>query len=160
KNKVDVQVTLVGQPPFHLTLFLAAQARSHAGHEHLIDVLNGKELFLAAINASGTLCLIRRDAVVMVSIPFERDKWLDEEEREEGSGPPARRASVEVVLDGGATVRGVIEYTMPEGRRRLVDFLNLDDGFLSVRQDGTIHHVNRHHIARVDELKEPFLVSG
>ena len=160
KNKVDVQVTLVGQNPFQLTLFLAAQARSHAGHERIIDVLNGKELFLPAINASGNLCLIRRDAVVMVSVPYERDGEGADEEAEEGSLPPVRRATVEVVLDGGTTVRGLIEYSMPEGRRRLVDYLNLDDGFLSVRHDGTIYHVNRHHIARVDELKEPFLVSG
>jgi hypothetical protein len=143
KKEVTAEVTVAGEKPAVLTLFLAGQTQHHAGDERPSDLLNGPDMFLPAIDRKKRLRLLRRDAVVVITVPSEHEP--------EAALPSHLHAEVEVVLVSGAVIRGTVEYDMPESRSRLLDFLNREERCLAVRQAGQVHLVNKRHIARVNE---------
>ena len=153
KHAVSAEVSLVGQPAAPLRLFLSAQARTHDGSERIIDLLNGgTEAFFPAIDERGALHILRRDAVLVVTVPAR-----DADAGAAGLDAPAvsgslTRAEASVVLDDGTVLSGVIEYVMPESQRRLQDYLNFGEEFLTLRRDGVVHFVNKRHITRVDAV--------
>lgn len=152
KKEVPAEVTIAGEKPAVLTLFLAGQTRQHAGDERPSDLLNGPDLFLPAIDRKGKLRLLRRDAVVLITVPDAHEPGAEGPEPDAGPLPPSRHAEVEVILQGGTAIRGTVEYDMPESRSRLLDFLNREDRCLAVRHKGQVHLVNKQHIARVNAL--------
>ncbi len=109
-------------------------------------------MFLPAIDRKGKLRLVRRDAVVVITVPEADEPGAEGPEAEAVPLPPSLHAEVEVILEGGATIRGTVEYDMPESRSRLLDFLNREDRCLAVRHKGQVHLVNKLHIAHVNEL--------
>jgi len=151
KKEVIAEVTIAGEKPAVLTLFLAGQTQHHAGDERPSDLLNGPDMFLPAIDRRGKLRLLRRDAVVVITVPAEHEPGAAGPEAEAAPLPSSRHANVQVVLESGAVIRGMVEYEMPETRSRLLDFLNREDRCLAVRQAGQVHLVNKRHIARVNE---------
>jgi len=151
KKEVIAEVTIAGEKPAVLTLFLAGQTQHHAGDERPSDLLNGPDMFLPAIDRKGKLRLLRRDAVVVITVPSEYEPGAAGPEAEGPPLPSSRHAAVEVILVSGAVIRGMVEYDMPETRSRLLDFLNREDRCLAVRQAGQVHLVNKRHIARVNE---------
>jgi hypothetical protein len=149
KREVAAKVTIAGQKPVSLKLYLAGQAASHAGYERPSDLLNGSLSFFPVIEKKGRLALLQRDAVVIMSVPAGDERGeVDEGAGREVAGTLSSER-VEVNLDDGSSLKGRVEYVMPEGRRRLVDFLNLGERFLAVRQDETIHLVNKSRITRI-----------
>ena len=151
KREVTAEVTIAGQKPAALRLYLAGQAAHHAGYERPSDLLNGPDPFFPVTDRKGRLVLLQRDAVVTMSVPAEDEQNVDDD-------PDAVVVSlstdrVEVSLDNGASLKGLVEFVMPEGRRRLVDFLNLGERFLAVRENGTIHLINKSRIARIAVTK-------
>ena len=95
---------------------------------------------------------LRRDAVVVLTVPAELEPGTDGTEAEAAPLPSSRHAKVEVLLENGAAIRGTVEYDMPESRSRLLDFLNREERCLAVRHAGQVHLVNKRHITRVNEL--------
>jgi len=154
KKEVIAEVTVAGEKPAVLTLFLAGLTRQHAGDERPSDLLNGPDIFLPAIDRKKKLRLLRRDAVAVITVPAEYEPGAAGAEADTAPPPSHLHAEVEVFLGGGAVVRGTVEYDMPESRSRLLDFLNREDRCLAVRQAGQVHLVNKRHIARVSEVRE------
>jgi hypothetical protein len=154
KKQVTAEVTIAGEKPAVLTLFLAEQTRQHAGDERPSDLLNGSDIFLPAIDRKKKLRLLQRDAVVVITVPAALEPGAAATDDGAASLPSHLHAEVEVVLQGGAAIRGTVEYDMPESRSRLIDFLNREDRCLAVRQADQVHLVNKRHIARVTELQE------
>ena len=152
KKEVIAEVTIAGEKPAVLTLFLAGQTRRHAGEERPSDLLNGPDIFLPAIDHTGKVRLLRRDAVVVMTVPAEHEPGAAGPEAETAPLPSSRHAEVEVILESGAVIRGTVEYDMPETRSRLIDYLNREDRCLAVRQAGRVHLVNKRQIARVNEV--------
>ena len=152
KKEVIAEVTIAGEKPAILTLFLAARTRQHAGDERPSDLLNGSDTFLPAVDRGGKLRLLRRDAVVVITVPAAHEPCTEGPETEAAPLPSSRRAEVEVILENGGVIRGTVEYDMPESRSRLLDFLNREDRCLAVRHAGQVHLVNKRHIARVSEV--------
>ena len=151
KKEVIAEVTIAGEKPAVLTLFLAGQSRLHAGDERPSDLLNDPDMFLPALDRKGKLRLLQRDAVVVITVPDSHEPRAAGPEAEAGPLPPSRHAEVEVILQSGGAIRGTVEYDMPETRSRLIDFLNREDRCLAVRRAGQVHLVNKLHIARVNE---------
>src|SRR6266850_7856207 len=60
KKEVIAEVTVAGEKPAVLTLFLAGLTRQHAGDERPSDLLNGPDIFLPAIDRKKKLRLLRR----------------------------------------------------------------------------------------------------
>jgi hypothetical protein len=152
KKEVMAEVTVAGEKPAVLTLFLAGRTRHHAGDERPSDLLNGPDAFLPAIDRKGKPRLLRRDAVIVITVPAAHEPGAEGPEAEAAPLPSSRHAEVEVILVGGAAIRGTVEYDMPESRSRLLDFLNREDRCLAVRHAGQVHLVNKRHIARVNPL--------
>ena len=152
KKEVIAEVTVAGEEPATLTLFLAGLTRSHAGDERPSDLLNGTDFFLPAVDRKGKSRLLQRDAVVVITVPAEYEPGAGGPEDDKAPLPSHQRAEVEVILTSGAAIRGTVEYDMPESRSRLLDFLNREDRCLAVRRAGQVHLVNKRHIARVNPL--------
>ena len=139
----------MGRPAELLTLYLSECARSHDGYERPSDMLNGGESFFPALSSDGLVRLLQRDSVSVVSVPSESE--ADVEGILAGiDGPGAATIKeIEVLLEDGVVLKGAVEYVMPEDRSRLQDFLNLEERFLSLRQSGTVHLINKSRIVSI-----------
>ena len=149
KRQVTAEVILPGQHPFTVRLFLNERAESHGGRERTSDVLNGPVSFIPATDHQGMVILLQRDSVLAVSVAaveeHQEDLPLDGDMAPEG----LKSHLVDVVLEDGTTIRGIVTYLMPESQRRLQDFLNTGDRFLALRQESIVHLVNKRRIAQV-----------
>ncbi len=153
KRQFPAEVTLVGQPPMRLTLFLAGQAAHHTGYERPSDLLAGVDVFLPAMNGDGHVLFLQRDAVMVLSVPAEAEADPTASGEAAGApGSPARRSAVRMTMESGRVIDGSIEYLMPEGHDRLQDFLNSTGRFLALHQDGTVHLINKLRIASIAAL--------
>lgn len=152
KRQVVAEVVLFGQPGTRVTLFLGENAESHAGPERPSDLLNGASDFIAATETSGGYILLRRDALTCVSVPAASEFGSEGDRAEELAAAQATSMQVETTLEDGSKVRGTIRYLMPEGRSRLIDFLNLREAFLTLRDGDRALLINKQRIARITTL--------
>ena len=149
KLEISAEVSLLAHPQKDVKLFLHEHAESHAGAERPSDLLNGPGEFFPAVETSGKLVLLHRDSVTVISVPAESE--FPEEGPGEGAGDPeqASRVPVEVIIQGGTVIRGTVRFVLPEGRNRLIDFLNMTDSFLTVRENGLARLINKRRLVRV-----------
>ena len=152
KREVPAEVTVIGLPPAAKKLFVSVQAEGHAGGERPSDLLNGVETFLPARDGDGKVRFLQRDAVAVVSVSADSEADGDPSQPDGIVPAPASTAEVEVTLESGTRLKGVVTYAMPAGRGRLQDFLNLGERFLALRQDGRVHLINKLRIARIAQV--------
>jgi len=128
-------------------LFVGDAAEEHAGAERPDDLFNGPAEFLPVQDPDGSISLLRRSAVALVLLADDDAKPL----APAGESPQPEQGceSVSIELVDGARLRGTVRFALPEGRRRLRDYLNLDPPFLPVRCGERVVLVNKSHIARV-----------
>src|SRR6185295_14717392 len=84
KRELTAEVTVAGEKPAILKLFLAERTRAHAGDERPSDLINGPDLFLPAVDRKGRLRLLRRDAVVVITVPGEHEPGAAGQEADAG----------------------------------------------------------------------------
>jgi hypothetical protein len=150
KIEIPAAIRMLGGPPLSLRLFLAAQAETHSGYERPSDLLNAPDAFLPALDGEGHgLIIIRRDALVVVSVPASHEWGTGTGEEAATNSPPGCRIPVEVTLHDGTALAGEVAYAMPEGRSRLIDFLNTLGRFLPLRDGETLHFINKEWIVSV-----------
>lgn len=143
KRRVEVDVVLAGDER-HVTLFLAETSAEHAGAERVVDLLERGGDFLPALDAgSGGMTFLRRDAIVLASAPPEPATGA----ADEVTLPTEHE--VEVTVDEGRVLRGVVSYVLPPERSRLIDYLNDEARFLPLHATGTLLLVNKRHVTRV-----------
>jgi len=149
KLEVSAAISLLAHPQKEVKLFLHECSGTHAGAERPSDLLNGSREFFPAVEPSGKTVFLHREAVTVVSVPVESE-FPPEEPGENPLEPePASRLPVEVVVQGGTVIRGTVSFVGPEGRNRLIDFLNMPDRFLVVREEGLARLINKRRIVRV-----------
>jgi hypothetical protein len=144
KRRVSAEAILAGGAVRRITLFVADAASSHAGPERPGDLLNGGADFVPALDEdAGVMTFLNRTLVAAVRLAAR-------EPAEDGADLtlPTEHA-VEVVLDSGATLRGLVSYLRPPERSRLVDFLNEPEPFFHLLEDRAEVLVNKQHVARV-----------
>ena len=56
---------------------------------------------------------------------------------------------VEILMEDETHFRGTVSYILPEGSRRLQDFLNQKDRFLVLRDGETVRLLNKNRIVRI-----------
>src|SRR5262249_24103337 len=127
KREVTAEVTLFGQAPSTLTIFLNERAETHDGFERPSDLFNGSGAFIPASEKKAGLVLLRRGAVTTVTVPAEAEFGHGGDRVEDLAVDQATVLQVEAVLEDGSKVRGSLTYLMPEGKRRLQDYLNLHE---------------------------------
>lgn len=143
KRRVAAEALLPGGATRRISLFLAEAASQHAGAERPSDLLNGGDDFVPALDEeAGTMSFLNRAAVEAVRVPG-RDAEADGTEL-----TLPTEHEVEVVLRGGAALRGLVSYVRPADRR-LVDFLNEPEPFFRLLEERAVVLVNKRHVVRV-----------
>ncbi len=149
KRQVPVRLTLAGQPPRQLWLYLAERAERHAGGESPSDLLNEGDAFIPARDADGKVLIFRRSAIMVVSVSAEDDSAGLEIEAE---SEQVTTVTVELSLQDGTRVCGELAYWRPEGQRRVQDYLNSAEHFVPLRDGDLIHLVNRNTIVSLSQI--------
>jgi len=150
KREISAEASFLGHPDRVLRLFLNERAATRDGEERLSDLLNGPGEFLPALEPPGKVVLLRKEALTVLTVSAE----VEFPHAGPGDAIPAgcSRVKAEIVLQDGSQIRGEVEFAMPEGRARLVDFLNLPERFFAVLDAPVARLVNKHCIVRVSIL--------
>lgn len=152
KREVEAAVTLMGEDPRPVRLFLAERAQHHSGPQRPGDLLNdGTEDFFAVRGPDGSRALLNRSAVLVLSVPASEQRSPEEAaDAEEAEGLEAfTTRSVRVRMEDGSELTGKVSYVRPAGERRIRDFLNRGEAFIALRDGDTVRFVNRSRVARV-----------
>lgn len=143
KFQVPADVLLVGHEPIRISLHLSEHNERRTGWERPSDLLNGNKTFLPARAEEREVGLIRREAVMVLTV----DAREEVEEGEGGAVPEgARRQRIRVYLEDGREVEGLVSYLRPAGQQRLQDFLNSAEQFFPLREGDAVRLVNKHRV--------------
>lgn len=144
KRRATVEVLLTDGSSGRFELFLSDKSPRHAGPERLIDLLSEAERFLPTIEQ-------KKDGMAWLNtrnIVFARAA-LDAETQPEIESLPTEH-EIELVLQAGPRLRGLVSYIRPDGQSRPTDFLNdAAEPFLQLLEAESIVFVNKRHIVRV-----------
>jgi hypothetical protein len=152
KRRVRAEAILPGGAARRITLFLAEAAPGHAGPERPSDLLNGGDEFVPALDEeAGTMTFLNRAALAVVRV----ERALEADGADALTLPTEHE--VEVLLQCGGTLRGLVSYVGPTERSRLVDFLNEPIPFFRLLEERAIALVNKRHVSRVALVQESSL---
>lgn len=154
KTVIQAGVTMPGRKRRQVEIFLGDCAASHAGGERVIDLLASEVRFIPVRDAeSGQVIFLQRSSIMVLTVPLEHELRADLEDGGLLETEIAERFHIEVVLSDGSIVKGELTYVMPEGMRRLQDFLNLPEPYLSIRDGEAAHIVSKSHVSEVHSLQ-------
>jgi hypothetical protein len=146
KRPVGVTVELAGGLARHVSLFLADTSPMREGGERVCDLLEGDGEFIPALDSAASgITFLRCDAILVARAPPEPPG--------PGEVMLAAEQEVEVALDDGRVLRGLVSYVLPPERSRLVDHLNGPARFLPLYRDGEVLFLNKRHVTRVAALE-------
>jgi hypothetical protein len=148
KREISAEALFVGHPLRIVHLFLGDRAQSHDGAESLSDLLNGPGDFLPAIEPPRGLVLLHKEALMALSVAAEIEVHSSPAQQGEAT-KLGTRVSVSIFLLDGREIDGVVQFVMPQGKSRLVDFLNEPERFFAVRDGTRAHLVNKRCIVRI-----------
>ncbi|MGB8931612.1 MAG: hypothetical protein WCC48_10240 [Anaeromyxobacteraceae bacterium] len=144
KRRIPVEIILPGGAARRMTLYLSEVASDHTGPERPSDLLNGGDDFVPAFDEAGkAMTFLNRSTISAVRL----DPALDADVDEEVTLPTEHE--VEVLLQDGTTLRGLVTFLRPTQRSRLVDFLNEAPPFFRLIDASTLVLVNKRHVVRV-----------
>jgi hypothetical protein len=147
KRRIPVQVLLPGGKATSMVMFLSEVAADHTGPERPSDLLNGGDDFVPAFDEAGkVMTFLNRSAIAAIRL----DPALDADVDEDVSIPTEHE--VDLLLQDGATLRGLVSFLRPSERSRLIDFLNEAPPFFRLLDAGVLVLVNKRHVARVTLL--------
>lgn len=152
KRQVPVHVVLPGRPPLALNLFLSECAEAHDGAERPSDLMNGETTFFPATDLHGATVFLQRDAVMMLTVATAHEIPPGSALAQALDSGEATRVQLDVLLEDGSSLRGTLRFLMPEGKRRLQDFLNLPDRFLALEDGERVHLIQKRRIVRLAPL--------
>ena len=145
---VRVEVTLRGLPAQRGNVFLAPDAPDAWQRDDVAGLLEGPPFFAFHAEGEPGKQLIARDSCVIVEV-----EPLTE-------GPPVLydqevELEIELAVDGQRHVRrGVLLYSAPLERARLIDRLNVEDRFIRLVAGEVICFVHKRFVARVRQLAQ------
>lgn len=153
KRRVSATITLASGERLVGALFLAEQAAHHAGHERLLDLLNGPPGFLPfetkSDPADHRTVLLNRASIAVV----QTEAAVDDLAQDPGYQVAVQK-SVLLQFDSGDQLRGVLRVERPEGRNRLSDAVRDEAGFRYLEGAGGVAAVNLAHVVRITPLAE------
>lgn len=144
KRRVAAEVLLPGGATRPITLFLSETASHHAGPERPSDLLNGGDDFVPAFDEEArVMSFLNRAGLAAV----RADREAEHDGADDLTLPTEHE--VEVLLESGAALRGLVSYLRPPERSRLVDYLNEPEPFFRLVEGPRVVLVNKRHVARV-----------
>lgn len=150
KRQAPAMIALAGQPPMQLSLYLAERAERHSGTEYPSDLLNDGDEFIPASDPEGRILILRRSAIMVLSVASEFEEPSGEETVGDGQ---LTHVPVRIRLEDGGSVKGELVYWRPESHRRVQDYLNTAERFVPIRDGDTVHLVNRDRIVSLLQLR-------
>jgi hypothetical protein len=149
KRRTPVEIQLPGGAVHRVAVFLGDFAHDHAGPECLSDLLNGPGEFVPAYDLdSDTMTFLNRAGIAVARLPG----YFEPESSEQHTLPTEH--DVEIILNDGAKLRGLVSYVLPPERCRLIDFLNDAPLFFRLLEQSTVSLVNRRHVALVGLVEQ------
>ena len=153
KRKVRATVRQVGVPPAEVFIFLGDVAATHRGPELPEDLLNSEDRYLPAVDDDGNLVLFAIEQVVSLFVASDAAAVSDGLSMTDLAAASSIVKDIEVIFAGGGDVlEGTVVYLQPEGRQRLVDFLNIAPPFFTVHTPDGDYVLHGKHIARVRQI--------
>ncbi len=123
-------------------VFLSASAYSHLGQQTLLDLLKERGAFFPFRSEDGAFSVTNKGTITHV-----RYKPTS---APQGYCPLGIPEKVVVTFVGGEQLQGTIIIDLPEGRKRLIDFINSANGFFAMQSDEAEHLVNT---AQIRDIK-------
>ncbi len=121
-------------------LHVQVLAATHDGPETPLEMLNRREPFFPMTLASGDVIFV---AKAQVSVVACRPEAVPTDPERDSA---ARHTGLDVMMRGGAELRGFANVELPPTRGRALDYLNAPEAFFSmVTQDFTLL-INRAHV--------------
>ena len=121
-------------------VFLSATAYSHMGKQTLLDLLKEPGDFFPFRSEAGEFCVTNKQTIT--HIRFEPP---EQEEQYQSLGD---REDVEIKFVGGEQLVGTVTIEMPEGRNRLLDFINAMKGFFLLQTQ------EAHYLVNVSQVRD------
>jgi hypothetical protein len=153
----DLRVPTVALPAEILTvdgrvssgrIFVPAAAHTHEGVMRAEEWLNDPSDFFPFLpDDASRPVLLNRHEVIIVTVPAEADAGSVAE----GATLPERKVTVDC---GGRRLSGTLVIDMPEEHQRVLDYLNRPGRFLTLRDRGRHHLIQKNRITRVKETRE------
>ncbi len=144
KRRTPVEIQLHHGAIHHYAVFLGDFAHDHSGPERLSDLLNGTGDFVPAYDLeSDAMTFLNREGVLLARLPGH----VELEDGEQQTLPTEH--DVEIVLDDGAKLRGLVSYVLPPDHSRLIDFLNDAPLFFRLLEETSVALVNKRHVTCV-----------
>lgn len=149
KRRTAVEIQLQGGAIHRVAVFLGDFASGHAGPERLSDLLNGPGGFVPAYDLEAdAMTFLNRDGLAVARLPAV----FETEANDQHTLPTEHE--VEIVLDDGSRLRGLVSYVLPTERSRLIDFLNEAPLFFRLLEQDQVALVNKKYVARVALIEQ------
>jgi hypothetical protein len=132
-------------------VFLPATAEAHAGPMRAAEWMNEPVDFYPFLpDGEGSPVILSKAQTIMMTVMASADR----DEALEGAPAPVRHVRVEC---GPVRIEGDVVLDLPAQHWRVLDLLNREERFLTVR-DGDLHHlIGKAHITRVAQVPGPDL---
>lgn len=129
-------------------VFIPVSSSHHTGEMRPEEWMNEAGAFFAFLpdDAKSTI-LVNKLQVAVLSVPPVLDEDLEVEDVE----LPRRRIAIEL---GDRRIEGDVVIDMPLGHRRVLDYLNRPEPFLTLRTSDRWHLVRKSLMTRVIEIQE------
>lgn len=129
-------------------VFLPAAAPTHEGPARAEEWMNDTAPFFPFLAAGETRSfLLNKREIVVLTV----EAAADAEDAVEGAGPVTRGVVVEAE---DQRLRGLIQIEMPKEHTRALDYLNRPEPFLTLREGGRHHLIQKKRITRIVEIQE------
>jgi len=143
--RIRAQVALSGRRVREVSLFLGERAQRHDGHERPSDAVESSRGFLPALDGD-TLVFINLEQVTMITVAAELEYTAEELSLLEAARANDTSRRIGVILEDGTALSGEVAYVMPEGQRRVQDFLNCTERFFRLRDGDLARLVNKSRV--------------
>ena len=139
---IEAELQLVDGRVVRGVIFAAASTSAHSGPQRVDEWFSEQAQFFAfrPEGAEGTE-LVSKHSVVRLSVPAEAA--LDE-------STPAQTQQFRVTLEcPGARFEGEVQVDMPDNRRRVLDYVNHPQTFITLHDGKTTHLIPKRQVIRI-----------
>lgn len=143
KRKVPVVIALVDGQMREGVMFLSPFSSYHSGPQTLIDLMSEEEPFAPFVGDDGSFLLINKSQISHI-------KYSKEEDDKPVFGTPLE---VCVTFTNSRQLSGTVVLEVPEGKGRLIDFMNNHRDFFGLQCEDGDYIVNPQIIIEIATIK-------
>ena len=139
KRKVSVTIALVDGQTREGVIFLSPFSSHHSGPQTMIDLMSEEEPFAPFVGSDGSFLLVNKSQISHIMYQKEADD-------KPVLGTPLE---VEVTFTNSRQLSGTVVLEVPEGKSRLLDFMNSNRDFFGLECEDGYYVVNPNIIIEI-----------